>query len=118
MASPWRVHPTTTHEPLDTSPSLVQSSTTIKRLSRSGVLLRWQCLISWIILIVSFPGIFLVANRVTESNLTEEDVADKEGVDFDSSTFGHVRHTTEDVVDEAAVSHHGNPSAPETNNHD
>ncbi|CDH59299.1 mfs general substrate transporter [Lichtheimia corymbifera JMRC:FSU:9682] len=101
---------------------------------RSDILLRWQCLISWIILIISFPGIFLVANRVTESNLTEEDLADKEAVDFDNNTFGSARNITEDVVDEAVDSHsshsapekniavkgvvsHGNPSLPDKNNH-
>ena len=64
---------------------------------RSGVLLRWECLISWIILIVSFPGIFLVANRVTESNVTEEDFVPNE---------------------EAMPESYDGPSPPEKNNHD
>lgn len=106
---------------------------------RSDILLHWQCLISWIILIISFPGIFLVVNRITESNLTEEDLADKEAVDFDNNTFGSARNITQDVVDEAVDSHsshsapekniaaegvvdeavdsHGNPSLPDKNNH-
>ncbi|KAI7875611.1 MFS general substrate transporter [Lichtheimia hyalospora FSU 10163] len=42
----------------------------------TNVRLRWSCVISWVILIVSFPGIFLVASRVTQSNITEEDLVD------------------------------------------
>ncbi|KAI8381392.1 major facilitator superfamily domain-containing protein [Radiomyces spectabilis] len=42
--------------------------------------LRWECLICWIMVFISFPLIFLVANKITETNMvTEDDVASEEG---------------------------------------
>lgn len=37
--------------------------------------LRWECLICWILVFVSFPLIAVVANRVTETNIVEKDDA-------------------------------------------
>ncbi|KAI8138334.1 major facilitator superfamily domain-containing protein [Fennellomyces sp. T-0311] len=38
-----------------------------------SVRLRWACLISWLLLFVSFPLIILVASKINETNITEED---------------------------------------------
>ncbi|KAI9475922.1 MAG: major facilitator superfamily domain-containing protein [Benjaminiella poitrasii] len=35
----------------------------------SAIRLRWECLICWILVFISFPLIFLVANKVTDTNL-------------------------------------------------
>lgn len=35
----------------------------------SPILLRWECLICWSMVCVSFPLIFLVANKITETNI-------------------------------------------------
>jgi hypothetical protein len=36
----------------------------------SSIRLRWECLICWILVFISFPLIFLVANKVTETNVS------------------------------------------------
>ncbi|CAO3644751.1 unnamed protein product [Cunninghamella blakesleeana] len=33
----------------------------------------WECLICWILVVIALPGIFLVANKVTETNIVESD---------------------------------------------
>lgn len=33
----------------------------------------WECLICWILVVIALPGIFLVANKVTETNMVETD---------------------------------------------
>lgn len=42
------------------------------------VRLRWACLISWLLLFVSFPLIAVVANQIKQTNVTEQDIVDKE----------------------------------------
>lgn len=37
----------------------------------STIRLRWECLICWALVVVSFPLIFLVANKVTDTNIAE-----------------------------------------------
>jgi hypothetical protein len=37
----------------------------------SAIHLRWECLICWILVFISFPLIFLVANKITETNNEE-----------------------------------------------
>lgn len=51
----------------------------------SPIRLRWECLICWALVFVSFPLIFLVANKVTDTNVTEtsnvflgDDVSDEQ----------------------------------------
>ncbi|KAI8138335.1 major facilitator superfamily domain-containing protein [Fennellomyces sp. T-0311] len=39
----------------------------------AGVRLRWACLISWIIVFISFPGMFVVANRIKPTSAPEKD---------------------------------------------
>ncbi|KAF7723995.1 hypothetical protein EC973_001455 [Apophysomyces ossiformis] len=41
----------------------------------ANIPLRWECLICWLLVFISFPFIYLVANKVTETNVTEEDNA-------------------------------------------
>ncbi|KAI8388478.1 major facilitator superfamily domain-containing protein [Radiomyces spectabilis] len=43
--------------------------------------LRWECLVCWLLVFVSFPLIFLVANKVTETNMSVDEIAAAEGVD-------------------------------------
>ncbi|KAJ8661466.1 hypothetical protein O0I10_002732 [Lichtheimia ornata] len=38
----------------------------------AGVRLRWACMACWIVVFVSFPGIFAVANKITQTNLPIE----------------------------------------------
>lgn len=43
--------------------------------------LRWECLISWLLVFISFPLLFLVARTVTDTNMTTETENDKVSVD-------------------------------------
>ncbi|KAI9271948.1 major facilitator superfamily domain-containing protein [Phascolomyces articulosus] len=51
----------------------------------AGVRLRWACLISWVIVFVSFPGMFFVANRITPTSAPAVEGTD----DKDTSTSEH-----------------------------
>jgi hypothetical protein len=49
--------------------------------------LRWECLISWLLIFISFPLIALVTWNITDTNITEEDF-----VDADGSTIGSFQY--------------------------
>ena len=51
----------------------------------AGVPLRWACLISWLLLFVSFPLIIMVANQIKPTNINEEDGAAIEDKPYDES---------------------------------
>ncbi|KAI9488228.1 MFS general substrate transporter [Zychaea mexicana] len=53
-----------------------------------SVRLRWACLISWLLLFVSFPLIMVVANQIKPTNITEDDLAIAEQP-FDESEKEH-----------------------------
>lgn len=58
----------------------------------AGVRLRWACMACWIVVFVSFPGIFAVANKVTQTNLPFEG-EEKDGSISDLSfEKSHVHH--------------------------
>ncbi|CAO3624620.1 unnamed protein product [Cunninghamella echinulata] len=39
----------------------------------SGVPLIWQCVVCWVLVAIALPGIFLVANKVTDTNIVDTD---------------------------------------------
>ncbi|KAG0192958.1 hypothetical protein DFQ28_006990 [Apophysomyces sp. BC1034] len=51
----------------------------------AGTPFKWECLICWLLLIVSFPCIFVVANKVTETSVTQDDNASLERKDISLS---------------------------------
>ncbi|KAG2227900.1 hypothetical protein INT45_002138 [Circinella minor] len=51
----------------------------------AGVPLRWACLISWLLLFVSFPLIVMVANQIKQTNIDEDDSAAVEDKHYDES---------------------------------
>lgn len=61
-----------------------------------AVRLRWACLISWMLLVVAFPGIFAVANKIPETNLTEDDLVHKEGSYLESQPAAKTEAETEE----------------------
>ncbi|KAI9489601.1 major facilitator superfamily domain-containing protein [Zychaea mexicana] len=50
----------------------------------AGVRLRWACVVCWVIVTISFPGMFVVANQISQTNAPAEDT-----VDNDSSSTEH-----------------------------
>ncbi|GAA5801414.1 major facilitator superfamily domain-containing protein [Helicostylum pulchrum] len=52
----------------------------------SPILLRWECLICWVLVFVSFPLIFLVANKITETNVKEESIYKSDDVSDENLT--------------------------------
>lgn len=55
----------------------------------SNIRLRWECLICWILVFISFPGIFMVANKVTDTNVTEKELPDSSSNDSSNGSFSH-----------------------------
>ncbi|RCH90441.1 hypothetical protein CU098_011010, partial [Rhizopus stolonifer] len=46
----------------------------------SPIYLRWECLVCWILVFISFPLVFLVVNQITETNIVTDTAKDTEDV--------------------------------------
>lgn len=65
----------------------------------SAIRLRWECLICWLLVFISFPLIFVVANRVTETNVESNMLEGDISTEQISATFAVDEKPMENVKD-------------------
>ncbi|EPB88184.1 hypothetical protein HMPREF1544_05017 [Mucor circinelloides 1006PhL] len=65
----------------------------------SAIRLRWECLICWLLVFISFPLIFVVANKVTETNVESNMLEGDVSTEQISATFAVNEKPMQNVKD-------------------